>query len=59
MEKANDHRRLIELLYMRDRTLRRLRRSTALHEVWDLYQELKVLNVHIRLLEREPSSIAR
>ena len=52
MENVNETHRLVQLLYLRDRTLRQIRRSTDLHEVWDLYQEVKVLNLHIGLLEK-------
>lgn len=48
---SHDNRRLIELLYLRDRTLHRLHRSTSLSEVWGLYQDLKLLNVCIARFE--------
>lgn len=47
-----EERRLIELLYLRDRSLQRLRRSTDLREVWTLYQDIKLLSQHIERLER-------
>jgi hypothetical protein len=56
MENESGNHRLIQLLYLRDRTVRRLRRSTDLQEVWNLYQEMKVLNVHISLLESATAS---
>ena len=57
MEVSYENRRLIELLYLRDRTLQRLRRSTDLQEVWHLYQDVKVLSKHIERLERRPENI--
>jgi hypothetical protein len=59
MADVNDSHRLIQLLYLRDRTMRKMRRSTDLREVWNLYQEMKLLNLHIGLLEREPAAAAQ
>jgi len=59
MENLHENHRLIQLLYLRDRTMRRIRRSTDLREVWNLYQEVKLLNLHIGLLEREPAAVAQ
>lgn len=46
-----ENRPLGELLYLREQTLQKLRRSVDLKEVWSLYQDLKILNVRIERLE--------
>ena len=51
MNSAVETRRLVELLYLRDRMMQQLRRSTSLSEVWGLYQDLKVLSLDIQRLE--------
>ncbi|WP_187148951.1 hypothetical protein [Candidatus Korobacter versatilis] len=51
MNNGVETRRLVELLYLRDRMIHQLRRSTSLSEVWGLYQDLKVLSLHIERLQ--------
>lgn len=52
-----EERRLIELLYLRDRSLQRLRRSTDLQEVWTLYQDIKLLSQYIERMDRSKRAL--
>jgi hypothetical protein len=55
---TTESRRVVELLYLRDRTLRKLRQSADLTEVWHLYQDLKVLSLHIDLVQKTARAAA-
>ena len=52
MAQSYENRRLVELLYLRDRSMQRLRRSTDLQEVWELYQDIKLLNRYIASFDK-------
>ena len=58
MSDGIENRRLVELLYLRDRSLRKLRHSTSLHEVWALYQEVQFLSQHIERLEKTRHAVS-
>ena len=48
-------RRLTELLWMRDRLMKRMRNSTDLNEVWRAYQDMKALDQYIAFVgDNEP-----
>ena len=57
MGESYKNRRLVELLYLRDRSVQRLRRSTDLQEVWELYQDIKLLNRYIDAFDKAAESV--
>ena len=48
---VNENRRLLELLWMRDRLSTRMRNSDNLRDVWNAYQDVRNLDLHIAIEE--------